>query len=538
MFEGITTALKQFGTTYQELDLPKKIGVAGVLALVVAGFVFLLVFTGQPDYEVMYTDLTKDDAAQLVGKLQELKIPYKLEQDGSVVMVPAENLLDTRLELAKEGLPKGGGIGFEVFDETRMGATEFVQRVNYQRAIQGELSRTINQFKEIVSSRVHIVTPRETLFIEEQKKPSAAVVLKLKDGATLKPVQVKAIVNLVAASVEGLEPDQVNVADTLGRVLYDKEEDSQVAGLTQTQSEYVRKLESGMVAKIQALLDRVVGPGKSISKVSADVNFDREQRVEEIYDPEVTAVRSSQSSEEESQGQGQRPIGSPDDQFKITAQSGGASGESSSYTRAGETLNYEINKVNRQVVKAGGEIKRLSVAVIIDGKYQETPPAQEGQQPTRTFVPRTDEELARFVTLVRSAVGYNEDRGDVVEVTSMPFEEPEVIEAPPPTIVDQILMYARMYGRTALIVLLAILFYFFVVRPMVKWSGRELKEVVVEADKLPAPGAEDEAFMELEDLRKKGGPKEKAAFVAQKEPDLALEVIRSWLHETRYSGLD
>ena len=528
MFQGIAQALKQFLVVFQSLTTAKKVGVLAALAMVIIGFAGLIMLSGQEDYKTLYSNLSEADAAMVVGKLQEMKIPYKLAANGTTIQVPAGSLLDTRLSMASEGVPKGGGIGYEVFDETKMGATEFVQRINYQRAIQGELARTINQFKEVVSSRVHIVTPKESLFVDQQKQPTAAVVLQLRQGSNLSSTQVQAIVNLVSGSVEGLEPDKVSVVDTSGRVLYDKKDENQLAGLSQTQIDYKLKFEANLVSKIQTLLDRVVGPGKSLAKVSADLDFDQEQRVEEEYDPDVSVVRSSQSTEEEQLGQANRPTGSPDDQFKVTAQASGQGGGSSSYTRANETLNYEINRVNRQVRKAAGDIDRLSVAVIIDGKYEEVP-GQGDAPPTKKYVPRTEEELARFASLIRSAVGYNETRGDVLEVSSMPFEEPQVVVEAPLSFMDRGLDFLSRHGRTILMVVLGLLFFFLVVRPMLKWSGRELKEAMVETKKLEAP--EGGTAGELEDLRRKGGARERAALLAAKETDMSIDVIRSWLHE-------
>ncbi|MBW1712971.1 MAG: flagellar M-ring protein FliF [Deltaproteobacteria bacterium] len=528
MFEGVGKALKQFGTVFMNLPTPKKMLVMTALVVVVAGFAGMIFLTGRPDFQVLYSNLSQEDAAQVVDKLKEMRIPYRLAAKGTAIEVPAEQLFETRLSLAGQGLPQGAGIGFEVFDESKVGATEFVQRINYQRAIQGELARTINQFKEVVSSRVHIVTPRERLFIEEQKQPSAAVVLQLKDGAKLSPTQVQAVVNLVAGSVEGLVPERVSLVDTNGRVLYDKKDQSQLAGLTQTQMEHKRKIEADLVAKVQSLLDRVLGGGKSIAKVSVDLDFDREKLVQEEYDPDGAVVRSSQSSEEEQEGIGSRAQGSPDEQFKVTGQTaGGQGGDRSRYSRTNETLNFEINKISRQVVKAAGDIKRLSAAVIIDGRYEEKT-GPDGQ-PVRTYVDRTEEELARFTSLIRSALGYNEQRGDVVEVSSMPFETVPLEVEPAPSILDRLLTFAQHHARTGLVVLLAALFFFLVARPMLRWSGKELKEALVETKKLPE--AEGELAGELEDLRRKMGPRERAALLAEKEPDLAVEVFRSWLHE-------
>lgn len=528
MFENIALSIRQFGAVLKDLSAGKKVAVVGVVALVIASFIALLAITGRADYQVLYSGLTPEDAGQVVEKLKEMRVEYKLDAGGTTVMVPRDNLYETRLALAGMGVPSGGGIGMEIFNENKIGATEFVQRINYQRALQGELSRTISQFRQVKSARVHIVTPRDSLFVEEQKPTTAAVVLTLKGSQTLSQSEVQGIVNLVSGAVEGLKPENVTVVDTSGKVLYDRSEEGQATGLTDSQIEYQRAVETGLANKIQALLAGVVGPNKSVAKVSAKIDFNREQLVEEKYDPDGAVVRSSQSTEENSEGQSLRPTGSPDEQFKITAGVNANRGSQSKFNRSSETLNYEINKTNRQVVKSPGEIDRLSVAVLIDGRYQTQTNAQG--QPTKTFVPRTDEEIQRLTALIRSAVGYNETRGDVIQVTSMAFEGvPEAVEYKP-TIMEQVMTYARAYGQTALGVVLALLFILFVLRPMLRWSGRELKEALVERPKLPTP--EELEAAQLEDLRvEKAGPRERAGKMIDQNPDLAMEVIRTWINQ-------
>lgn len=528
MFEAIARVFSQFGNVFKELSRPKQIGVIGVLLLVVGGFLSIFLVSGSAQYDVLYANLDEKDAAQIVEKLKELRVPYRLAGQGKVITVPPEMVYDARLSLAAEGLPRGGGVGFEIFNEAKIGATEFMQRINYQRALQGELTRTINQFDEVRSSRVHIVVPEETLFISQQRPPTAAVVLDLADGAQLNKSQIRSVVNLVSGAVEGLTQENVTVVDTTGRVLYDKTDESLEVGLSQTQLEAKRKVEADLAAKIQTMMDRVIGPGKTIARVSADVNFNREQLTEEEYDPDSPTIRSSQTTEENQVGSGPKAGGSPDEQFKITAPTTvqGAGQEKYNFSRTNETINYEINKINRKIIKSTGEIQRLSVAVILDGKY--TVGQGADGNPTRTFTPRTDQEMARFTTLIRSAVGFSQARGDVIEVSSMAFETmaPTLVAT---GMVDRALAIGKSYGTTIVTVLLIILFFLFVVRPMLRWSGRELKEVVVEAEKLPTP--EEELAGELEDLRKKAGAREKALAMVGKEPDLALAVIRSWLHE-------
>lgn len=530
MFEGIGRSLSQFGVVFQQLTPGKKIGVVLALVVVIGGFAGLLAMGSKPTYEVLFSNLSQEDAAQVVEKLREMRIEYELAASGTAVLVPGEAIYETRLALAGEGLPRGGGVGFEIFDQTKIGATEFMQRINYQRALQGELARTIDQFQEVQSSRVHIVTPKESLFIEESKPPSAAVILKLYGAARLSQSKVQAVVNLVASSVEGLEPENITVVDTRGRVLYAASEEGGMTGLSDSQRDYQIQTEEGLVKKIQALLDKVVGPGKSSAKVSAEINFHQEQLVEESYDPDISVIRSSQSAEENQTGVGMVAAGSPDEQFKVTGPTvAGGGGEQSSYSRSSETVNYELNKINRQVVKAAGEIERLSVAVIIDGRYEET--EGEDGQPVKTYLPRTEEELAQFTTLIRSAVGYNEIRGDTVHVSSMPFESLPEVTVPPPALIDTAMGLAKGHGRAVMIVFLVALFFMFVVRPMLRWTGRELKEVMVETAKLPPPSAEGEAAAALIDFKKKIGPKDQAVALAEKEPGLATDLIKSWLHE-------
>ncbi|MBW2619406.1 MAG: hypothetical protein JRC92_11085, partial [Deltaproteobacteria bacterium] len=269
--------------------------------------------------------------------------------------------------------------------------------------------------------------------------------------------------------------------------------------------------------------------GRSSAKVSAEINFHQEQLVEESYDPDISVIRSSQSTEENQTGVGMVAVGSPDEQFKVTGPTVvGGGGEQSSYSRSSETVNYELNKISRQVVKAAGEIERLSVAVIIDGHYEET--VGEDGQPVKTYVPRTEEELAQFATLIRSAVGYDEIRGDTVHVSSMPFELlPEVV-VPKPALMDTAMGLAKGHGRAIMIVFLMALFFMFVVRPMLRWTGRELKEVMVETTKLSPPPAEGAAAA-LIDFQKKIGPKDQAIALVEKEPGLATDLLKSWLHE-------
>ena len=291
-------------------------------ALLIGGFVALLLWVNQPDYQTLYAGLAQRDASQVVSKLKDLKVPYHLEGDGGTIKVPQENLYEARLALAGEGMPRGQGIGFEVFNKVEMGTTDFVQKINYQRALQGELARTISSFGEVEEARVHIVMPRDSLFVEEEKKPSAGVVVRLAAGKTLSPSQIAGIVHLVASAVPDLTDDRVTVVDTKGNLIYRKQADTPdfAAGLTATQMEYQRNYEKTMRAKVQSMLEEVLGEGKAVVRVAADLDFTRTNITQDLFDPEQVAIRSESRNSDTAKNGAGGPEGSPDQRYTLAQQ--------------------------------------------------------------------------------------------------------------------------------------------------------------------------------------------------------------------------
>ena len=277
----------------------RNLSLVVVLLLSIVGFGSLIFWNSKPDYQVLFSNLSPEDAGEIIGKLKEKKIPYQLAFNGTTVMVAKDQVYDTRLSLVNEGLPKGGGVGFEVFDRTSLGTTDFVQKLNYLRAMQGELGRTIKQIKEVDQVRVHIVVPKESLFVEEQKKATASVFIKTRTGMTLGPSQVDGIVHLVASAVEGLDPGEITVVDTSGKVLSKRQESNPIGQLTTTQLEYQRSIEEGLKKKVQGMLEEVLGFSKAIARVSADIDFQQVESTEEKYDP-TTILRSEQKTTERS----------------------------------------------------------------------------------------------------------------------------------------------------------------------------------------------------------------------------------------------
>jgi flagellar M-ring protein FliF len=529
----------QFREAWAEMSMTRRLMVLGAAALIMGGFISLLLWINKPDYQVLYSGLAQSDASQVVAKLKEIKVPYQLEGDGTVIKVPQDQVYETRLAMASAGLPRGQGIGFEVFNEVKMGTTEFVQKINYQRALQGELARTIASFSEVDDARVHIVMPRESLFVEDEKKPTAAVVLRLAAGRTLSKSQIQGIVHLVAGSVPDLDDAHVTVVDTSGNLLYRKEQDSAAfpAALTASQLEYQRSTESQISNKVQSMLEKVIGLGRAVVRVSADIDFTRTEEVKDLFDPDQSAVRSETRSTESSKNAGNLPIGAPDNRFTL-AQRNAAPGleetGNSERKREDETTNFEISRTKRQTLKTLGGLNRLSVAVMVDGPYKETT-SPEGVT-TRTFTPRTAKEMSQLTELVRRAVGYDENRGDEVTVANVPFALPPGAGAMAAVGWQD---YLDKYGRQALNLVLAILFFLMVVRPLMKYLvARRAKEEAVGAEAVRVgpgeelPPGEGREQIEGMEITRKMGTRDMILALAQQDPERTTAVLRSWIHQS------
>jgi flagellar M-ring protein FliF len=522
----------------------------GVVFLVsLAGFGSLIYWNSTPDYQVLFSNLTQEDAGEMVSKLKEKKIPFQLSGTGTSIMVPKEKVYDTRLALTAEGLPKGGGIGFEVFDRSNLGATDFVQKLNYQRAIQGELSRTIRQIREVEQARVHVVTPKESLFVDEQKKPTASVFLKTRSGMSLSPAQVEGIVHLVASAVEGLDPGQITVVDTSGRILSKRNDTSLVGQLSTSQLEYQRNLEEGYKRKIQGMLEEVLGLNKAIARVSADMDFQQVQITEERFDP-TTVLRSEQkSAERSSMVSGMKPgaeakaekttepAAAPKGKSRPGSEGGGKPAsaapvpfQENQSDRQNEIRNYEISKVNKQIKNPVGSIKKLSVAVIVDGTYKDAAETKGGK--TRQFIPRTSEEMEKFENLVKTAMGFDTDRGDQLEVINLPFNWVQMEEEIKPVSGIPWKEYILLAYKPAVSLLLAAMFIFFVVRPLLKKKGSSPVEGMLLGERpapaLPmesAPAAIQAAAMKTLDSR------EQTLHLAQGNPTRTAGIVKAWLNE-------
>ncbi len=516
-------ALEQLKGLYQSLDRRQKILGAALLLVTIGGLVALIFLTNQPEYRVLYKGLAQEDAAEIISWLKKEKVPYRLADGGATIKVPADRVYELRLQLASSGLPRGGGPGFELFDRRSLGTTEFVQHLNYQRALQGELARTISELEAVEEARVHLATPKESLFIEEEKEPTAAVVLKLKRGASLSRQEVKGIVHLVSHAVPGLKPENVTVVDSTGKVLYQAENPEEQ--LTQRQVAYRKTLENYYCQKIESMLSEVLGPGKAIARVSVDLDFDREIVSQEAYDPDAAAIRSEQLTSETKVNQTEGGVpgvkGALDKKLEGNL---GAKGGETRYQKSSAIKNYEISRVSRKREVRPGRIKRVSVAVLIDGTYEEVP-AEDGKGKVKKYVPRSLEELAQFEKIVKGAIGYDPDRGDRVEVVSVPFQMEEERKAATPMWLE----VAHRLSRPLLNLVLIVLFFVIVVRPLLKSFLKRM-----EPEPLPAEGPqalEGEGPEEIESEEPTALPRDLAISIVHSQPERAAILVRKWLAE-------
>lgn len=416
--------MNNFLETLKQLG-PARLGImGGVLLALLVFFLFVSMRVSTPDMKLLYSDLSSMDSGAIAAKLEEIQVRYEISQDGTRILVPEDDVGRSRMLLAEAGLPNGGSMGYEIFDkQSGFGTTNAVQNVNQVRALEGELARTISSLAPVRSARVHLVLPQRELFSRESRPASASVALGMRPGAKLEQDQVLAIQSLIASAVPQLKPEAVSIIDQEGNLLARGGDENMT--LASLKAEEMRLgYERRVTQAIEDLVGRSVGYGKVRANVTADLNFDRVNTSEELFNPEASTPRSTQTTEEsttERDGAANNvsvennlpAVGS--DLFldeKPSLQS----------NRIEEVTNYEISKTVRNTTREAGEVRRLSVAVLIDGKYTT---AEDG---TRTYQPRTDAELDQIAALVRSAIGFDAERGDTLEVVNMQFAEIETVE--------------------------------------------------------------------------------------------------------------
>jgi flagellar M-ring protein FliF len=562
--QALQARLRALGANFTTAQLV-SLAVSFVLVVgIIGGSAFWL---NQPTYALLFADMDQESAGQVIARLKSLKVPYVLDEGGRAIRVQASRVDELRLELTAQGLPSSGRVGFEIFDRTSFGATEFLEQVNYRRALEGEIARTIGTIAEVASARVHIAMGKDSLF-GDKRPAKASVVLKLRDRRGLSPATVIGISNLVAASVEGLRPESVVILDSVGRPL--ARPDSEKDALGAVQLERQQKLEADMSARVIALLEPVVGAGRVRASVALTLDPRTREVTEDRFDPE-TVVRSRQTSADVAnlglapggaaaagvaggaggiagaRGNLPTPPGQPAAQPSAVAQAASAAGPGGS-SRSTETTNYEISRTTSRTIEPPGDVSRMSVAVILDDAYVAKPDA-EGQ-PVMTRVSRNPEELQKLQALVSASVGLDPERGDQLTVENIPFDEPMPGESVAPTFWQRHGPMILDGARTGSVLLLGLAAMFFVVRPLMRRAGASAAGALalpgggtVAAPALDRPRTVAELESEIEAqveaaLAGKGGEgrrlpvlQRKASTFATKEPENTAKLLRSWMVE-------
>ena len=532
--------LKQFSSKVAGMSMSQKFGILAVAGLVVAVVMVSLMWALAPKYQYLFTDLKDSDASLIVQNLKDNRIPYKLTKGGTAIMIPEKNVYETRLSLAAQGLPKGGvDKGFALFDETGFSTSEFVQKINYQRALQNELANTIMSLDEVEFARVHIVMPEESIFIEDEKPAKASIVIKTKPGMQMNQSKVQGVVYLVEKSVRGLDSENISIVDIKGRVLYAGKKGTDSAALANNQLEFKHSIETMLEERAQDLLGRIVGPQAAVVKVSADVNMDMVKRVEDTYDPEIHVVRSEEVKNSGA-GADKNPLGIAGTQSNLPTGRGGADAVPAVGSQANSAIvrNYEIARNQTESILSPGNIKRLTVSVVVDGTYK------KDASGNRIFVPRLAGELKEIENAVKQSVGFSADREDTMAISCMPFAQ-EDTDLTSVSEKQQTRDFLTSLLKPVVFLLIVILVVLFVIRPLMKWITTRSAKVAdrryegdmsitmedraqIEAEERP----QIEASAKSDEMKRAVQGKRKAIEnITKNDMNTATAVVKSWLQE-------
>ena len=555
---------------------PMRLAAIALVTLSLLGFFgFITTRITSSPLALLYTELDQQDSGAIVQKLDAMKIPYEVDATGGLIRVPSNQVGKLRMMMAADGLPKGGNIGYEIFDQKEgFGTTSFVQSINHLRALEGELARTISSLNPVESARVHLVLPQRELFSHGTQTATASIFIKTRNGAVLSREQIAAIQHLIAAAVPQLQPNQVSIVDDRGNLLARPTNNAGGASGGGDSPEDMRlTFEQTQARKIEDLLSQTLGYGKARAQVSADLDFDRITTNSEIYDPESQVIRSTQSTSEQStnaEGGSSNggPVsvanGLPANPAQVANNLNGNSGSSNKNNHTEETVNYEINKTVRSQVRESGQVRRLSVAVVVDGTYKTE---GEGKDAKTTYVPRSDEEMKKIHDLVASAVNIDGNRGDTIDVVNMQFAQGDATKDLSSS--SDLLMgvpKADLFHavETIILALIGLLVVLLVVRPIMRrmfdsagsiGGGGEQQDLLTGGSsnyggtaQLPAPSgalgrdieaeasaAESEIERMIDISRVEGRVKasslRKVGEIVDKNPEEAVSVIRNWMYQ-------
>ena len=534
--EAFRQILSQLNATFSNLTLGKKLSLITLIIGFAVGFFFLMTWSGKSEFQPLYAQLDAEDASAILSRLREQKIPYRIASNGSTVMIPQEQIYEVRMQLASEGLPRGGGVGFEIFDNTKLGMTAFAQNVNYQRALQGELARTINQISEIESSRVHIVMTEKSLFVDQEEPASASVVLKMRAGKWLSQSQIDGILHLVSSSVARLSPENVTIVDSKGKLLAGTKDPSSFGSLSSDQLDYQDRVEKALENRIRTMLEMALGENKAIVRLSCAFDFKKQERTEEHYLPDNRVVRSEQQLSEMTVDPSETPQGIPGIRSNLPGDAAATDQtrtmeSKSAFQKNDRTVNYEIGKVISHIKEPVGEMTRVSVAVLVDGTYKQV--ENTGEEIEWQYVARTPEEMQKFESIVKRAVNFDAERGDQVDIVNIPFETTR-LAAKDNQVVEEgwmdLLKKYQPYFKYGFLTLFLILSFMFFVKPLVRWLTeysfgdmqmfKQLPKTVSELESEFNPDGNQLVF------------RDQASQLIASDKEASLGVMREWIKES------
>ncbi|MCD6534022.1 MAG: flagellar M-ring protein FliF [Deltaproteobacteria bacterium] len=512
----------------------QKIGTLGGAAVLAIGIITAITVYLSTAYAPLYYNLPTEDAAGVVDYLQRNRIPYRLTDSGHTIKVAKDDVYEIRLKLAGSQIMRGG-VGFEIFDKTNLGVTEFVQNINFQRALQGELARTINEIKQIDSARVHLVLPKKTLFTEDQQDATCSVILKLHTGARLRRDQVEGIMALVAGSVAGLEQGKVTVLDTFGTTLSkDLGKQAGQGQMSVNEMNFRKQYESNLEERLQSMLERVVGQRNVVVRVSADLDFNKVEKTEEIFDPDQVAIRSEHRLNEKTVNQEATAGGIPGTNSNVPGKESKQSTENGRRNNADKTdelRNYEISKLVSRTVMPIGAVRKISVAVMVDGRYKSGSKDQE-----KTYSPRSETEIQVYTNMVKKAIGFNKKRGDQVEVASIAFNNEslnlEVKELNKANRYGMIFSGLKYLG----IALAALFFYFKILKPGLRFlasglGGFSATESAGADTSRKGVGEMADQVTEKVEINRQVTVMDQVTSFASESPEEVAKVVKVWLKE-------
>ncbi|HJV79609.1 flagellar basal-body MS-ring/collar protein FliF [Noviherbaspirillum sp.] len=516
------------------------LGVAAVAA-VMSG---VWMWSQQPDYRVLFSNFSDRDGGAIVSSLQQMNVPYKFAEGGAAILVPGNQVHDVRLKLASQGLPKGGSVGFELMENQKLGVSQFLEQVNFQRALEGELARSIQSLAAVQAARVHLALPKASVFIRDQQKPTASVLLNLHAGRTLDEQQVSAIVHLVASSVPDLPTKNVTVVDQNGNLLSEVRAPGSGNGLDPTQLKYVQELQQNIVKRIESILTPIVGLNNVRAEATADVDFSHTEQAAEIYKPNqapnTSAIRSQQLSESQNGApatasgvpgalSNQPPAPATAPLTAPTASANAAAPAAAAAAASGNahkdmTVNYEVDKTVRYTQQPMGGIQRLSVAVVVNYKKE------IGKDGKVTMKPLSDAEKAQITDLVKEAMGFSKDRGDSLNVVNSPFAgaEKEVIPETPIWKRPEALNMAMGAGKYVLAAAILAYLFFAVLKPLLRKIAKTFEP--------PAAPPETAVAQISHDVEPMGSKQrtyqdnlDAAKQLARNDPKMVANVVKAWV---------